>query len=394
MSRRRALLTVQEGTVGHRAFQVAGWACFVLPLLVAPYILPGFRVSQLAQSAAWAVAILGLNLALGYSGLISLGHVAFTGVGAYTTTVLINERHWEFWMTLPAAFVVCLLVGALVGLPAVRIKGLYLALVTLALAYTFPILVKIDAGPLDRWTGGDNGKNLTELLEPTSWAKSLLGLSGKEASSATAIYRYFCMVAVGAVCFLLVRNMIKSSPGRSMIASRDNPISAAVTGVPVTRQKVKVFALSAAFAGIGGSMLAAVLGSVGPTTFGPDYAILTLMGLVLGGVGSLHGCWLAGLLVVFLQDFAPRIVTWIPALDLDPVYAQAVFGLILILVALFLRGGIVSTAQRVRARIVTVVPAVPAGADVDVAATATVAPHDPGPVEPVVVSPLARADHR
>ena len=365
------LLTFKQGSSQHRTFQVIGWACLAIPLLVMPYILPSFRVGQLAQCAGWAVAILGMNMVIGYSGLISLGHIAFTGLGAYTTTIMINESSIPFWATLPIAFVVCFAFGALVGLPALKIRGLYLALVTFALAYTFPILVKIEGGGIARRTGGDNGQNLRHRLLPTRLTRSLLMLNGKDDPSKVAIYKYFVLLLIAAVCFLLMRNIVKSRAGRAMIAIRDNQIGAAVSGVPLSRQKVLTFAISAAFAGIGGSMLAGAIDSVGPTTFDANYAVLTLMGLVLAGAATLHGCWVGGLLVVFLQDFAPRLVKHIPFVHASPVYARAVFGVILVLVAFFLPGGIVSAARRVKARVVRVIPARPMALPPLPAATAT-----------------------
>jgi len=193
---RSPLFTFREGTPPHRAYQTFGWALFVVPLLVAPYILPSFRVSQLAQSAAWAVAILGMNMVLGYSGLISLGHIAFVGVGAYTTMILMNYNDFDMWMTLPFAFVICFLFGALVGLPALKIRGLYLALVTLALAYTFPILLKIEQGGIAKHTGGDNGRTLNEKMSPTSWMRSLLHINGRDEPTQVAIYKYFALVLI------------------------------------------------------------------------------------------------------------------------------------------------------------------------------------------------------
>lgn len=356
------MLTLHEGTREHRIFQIAGWACLVIPILVLPYILQSFRVSQLAQAAGWGVAILGMNIVIGWSGLISLGHIAFTGLGAYTATILINESRFDLWMTLPFVFVICYLFGALVGLPALKIKGLYLALVTFALAYTFPILTKIEQGGIARRTGGDNGRTLVEGLKPTGWMRSLLGLNGKDGASQDAIYKYFCMVILAGLCFLIVRNIMKSTSGRSLIAIRDNPIGAAVSGVPLSRQKVQTFALSAAIAGIGGAMIVAVLDSVGPTLVGPEYATLTLMGLVLAGVATLHGCWLGGLAVVFLQDMAPRAVKWIPFIELDVIYARAIFGVVLIIVPFFMPAGVVSFGRRLKAKFVRVVPRVPQAA--------------------------------
>lgn len=356
-----AMFTFQEGTSQHRIYQTIGWACIVIPMLLAPYILPSFRVAQLAQALGWGVAILGMNMAIGWSGLLSLGHIAFTGFGAYTTAILINENHWDFWMTLPVVFIACFVFGALVGLPALKIRGLYLALVTLALAYTFPILLKIDQGGISRRTGGDNGRTLDEKLVPTGWVRKLLLIdgAGTDESTRIAVFKYFSLLIVLLLTFLIVRNIMNSRAGRAMIAVRDNQIGAAVSGVPLNKHKVLTFAVSAAVAGLGGSMVAAALDSVGPTVFDFNYAILTLMGLVLAGVATIHGCWLGGLFVVFLQDFAPRIVTNIPVVDVDVVYARAIFGLILVLVAFFIPGGLVAFGKKLKSKVVRVIPKTP-----------------------------------
>ncbi|MFN0025724.1 MAG: branched-chain amino acid ABC transporter permease [Acidimicrobiales bacterium] len=354
-----ALFTFQQGSTEHRIFQAVGWGFLVVPMFILPYILPSFRVAQLAQALGWGVAILGLNMALGWSGLLSLGHIAFTGLGAYTTAILINENDWDFWMTLPLVFGVCFIMGGIVGLPALRIRGLYLALVTFSLAFTFPILLKIEGGGIARRTGGDNGRTFDETLRPTSWMRSLLGVSNSDQSTQVNIYKYFSMLIITLVAFLLVRNVLRSRPGRAMLAVRDNQIGAAVSGVNLNKQKVLTFALSCAVAGIGGSIVAASLDSVGPTVFDANYAILTLMGLVLAGVGTLHGCWLGGLVVVFLQDFAPRLVDKVPFYDLDVIYARAIFGLILVLVAFFMPGGLVSVGRKIKTWGVRVIPKIP-----------------------------------
>lgn len=358
----KPMFVLHQGTSQHRIYQAIGWLCLAIPMIIAPYILPSFRVAQLAQAAGWGVAILGMNIAIGWSGLLSLGHIAFTGLGAYATTILINESDWDFWMTLPVAFVLCFVAGGLVGLPALKIKGLYLALVTFALAYTFPILLKIEGGGIARRTGGDNGRNLDEKLVPTGSLSWLTGGDGADESTRIAIYKYWIMVVIALLSFLIVRNVLKSRPGRAMVAIRDNQIGAAVSGVPLNKTKVLAFAMSAAIAGIGGSMIAGVLDSVGPTVFDANYAIITLMGLVLAGVATLHGCWLGGLFVVFLQDFAPRMVDKIPFFEVDVVYARAIYGLMLVLVAFFMPGGVVSGTRKLRARIVQVVPKPPATA--------------------------------
>lgn len=355
-------ITFREGSSQHRIYQVVCWALPAIVFIVLPYMLPNFRVSQFAQAFAFGVAILGMNMAIGYSGLLSIGHIAFMGTGAYTTMILINDNRWDLWMTLPVVVLVCFGFGVLVGLPALKIRGLYLALVTFALAYTFPILLKIEQGGIARRTGGDNGKNLAEQLSPPSWARSLLGLKNRKPQEAQAIYMYFCLMLIAIVTFVLVRNIMKSRAGRSVIAIRDNQIGAAVSGVNLNQTKVITFGISAAVSGIGGSLLAVALNSVGPSSFDANYAVLTLVGLVLGGVATLHGSWIGGIILVFLQDLASRVTfTAIPFFKIEKgsPLTRAVFGLVLVLVAFFAPGGSVALGRKLRNKLIRVIPKVP-----------------------------------
>ena len=127
-----------------------------------------FRISQINDVAAYAVAILGLNLVIGYSGQLSLGQSAFVGLGAYTTIILVADYHWSYFATIPVSAALCFVVGMIVGLPALRMSGLYLAIVTLAVAYVFPTLVL----KFESLTGGPNGKKPdrgeAEMIPP-SW---------------------------------------------------------------------------------------------------------------------------------------------------------------------------------------------------------------------------------
>jgi branched-chain amino acid transport system permease protein len=361
-SRGGPVLSFREGSTQHRSYQIVSWALVFLVAIILPYLLPNFRTSQFAQAFAFGVAILGMNMAIGFSGLLSIGHIAFMGTGAYTTMILINDNRWDMWMTLPIVALVCFLFGVLVGLPALKIRGLYLALVTFSLAYTFPILLKIEQGGIARRTGGDNGKNLAEVLFPPSWARSILGLNGRKPQEAQAIYLYFCLLGILIITFILVRNIMHSRAGRGIIAIRDNQIGAAVSGVNLNFHKVVTFGISAAVTGIGGSMLAVSLNSVGPSSFDANYAILTLVGLVLGGVATLHGSWLGGIILVFLQDLASRVTfTAIPFFKIErgSPLTRAVFGLVLVLVAFFAPGGSVAFARMVRSKVIRVIPRVP-----------------------------------
>jgi len=213
----RSLLTVRQGSSQHRTFQLVGWGIFAFAIILVPAIMPNFRVTQFGQAIAFGVAILGINLAIGYGGLLSLGHIAFMGTGAYMTMILVNDYKWDYWETFFAAALVCFLFGVVVGLPALKIRGLYLALATFALAYTFPIILKIDQWGIARRTGGDNGRTITETLRPPSWAKNLPTIKGNPQEQQAA-WQYWCFIATAFVVFLLVRNMLKSRPGRAINA--------------------------------------------------------------------------------------------------------------------------------------------------------------------------------
>ena len=193
-------------------------------------MMPNFRVTQFGQAIAFGVAILGMNLAIGYAGLLSLGHIAFMGTGAYMTMILVNDYGWDYWMSFFAAVVVCFVFGLIVGLPALRIRGLYLALATFALAYTFPIILKVEQWGIARRTGGDNGRTITEVLRPPSWARDLPTIKGNPQEQQAA-WQYWCFFVTACIVFLLIRNILKSRPGRAVNAVRDNQIGAAVSGV-------------------------------------------------------------------------------------------------------------------------------------------------------------------
>jgi branched-chain amino acid transport system permease protein len=366
------VLTVHEGSRGHRAWQYAGWGLFAFFVLVTPYLLDSFRVQQVNQALYFAVAVLGVNLVIGYSGLISLGHGAFMGIGGFLTVILVEDEGWPVWATLLVIIPVAFLVGVLVGVPALRIKGLYLALVTLALAYAFPIILKISEFGIEERTGGDLGRtiSLDKQVQPGR-LKGLLLLNGRGAPQQEQIYKYWIFVLVTGICFLLVRNIVKSRAGRAIIAIKENQTGAAVSGVPLTTYKVVTFGLSAVFAAVGGWMYATLLNEASPSSFGPILAISLLLALVLGGVYTLQGALVGGLLFVFVDDLRRRVELtsvfgWRPSFfqiaDGSPL-TQAVLGVILILIAFFAPGGVVWICRRFRASLIRVIPAIPPADD-------------------------------
>ena len=335
-----APVQLRAGSLAHRIYQMVGWLILLASIAAIPSLFSPSKVVLFSQAAAFAVAILGLNIVTGYSGQISLGHSAFMGVGAYTTAILVADHSWSYFTTIPLAAAICFVVGALVGIPALRLKGLYLALATLGLAVIFPNLVN----KLESVTGGSNGKNIpirrVKLLAP-SW-------TGLDPKTDAYIWVYMVLVGIAALLYLLARNMIRSRSGRALVALRDNAIGAEVSGVEIARHKVLAFGLSAAYAGIAGSLYMFTVSNATGTAYSLNRSIELLTGVVIGGLASLPGSVLGGLLVIFLPDWAKH---WG-----DGHLAGAVYGGVLIAIIALYPAGVAGLLRRIRSWVIAVVP--------------------------------------
>jgi len=373
-----ALVTLREGSAGHRAYVVGAWLVAIAVLVYIPFayktgfapgsIDKGFRIGQLNDVIAYAVAILGLNLVIGYSGQLSLGHSAFVGLGAYTTIILVADHGWSYFETLPIAAALCFAVGVAVGVPALRIRGLYLAIVTLSVAFVFPTLVL----KYESLTGGPNGKQPprgTGELDPPGWMP--FDDAGRLAQP---LWTYCILVVMAAALFLLARNFVKSRPGRALIAVRDNQTSAAVNGVNLPLYKTMAFGVSAAYGGLAGSMLMMNRPFASEIGFGLTLAIFLVVGLVVGGAGTISGAIPGALIYVFVPYFMGEwtadqsgmppgveqvtrpLFNWLEDRQGARAISGVFFGLGLLLFVFLLPGGFIDGIRRVRARIVHVVP--------------------------------------
>ena len=208
-------------------------------LVALPFFLSDYRTFQFTQAIVYAIVLLGLNLLTGYNGQISLGHGAFFGLGAFVSGILVTEHGWYVEATIPVGALAAALLGVLVGFPALRVKGLYLALLTLGLSVLFPRLIA-------KVVHGDGG---VPLLQPSrSQVASLInGLADDQ-------YQYFVCLAIMVVLFLMAWSLINSRAGRAMISVRDHEVAAETVGINVSAVKVTTFALSAAYAGVAGSL--------------------------------------------------------------------------------------------------------------------------------------------
>jgi branched-chain amino acid transport system permease protein len=282
---------------------------------------------------------MGLNILTGYNGQVSIGHGAFFGVGAYTTALLMDHEytwfgitfgHMSFIATLLPCAVVTFVIGALVGFPALRVKGLYLALVTLGLAVIFPDLAT-------RFVKGTGGTSLvaltpTEVAAP-SWFPSRL--------SAQDQWAYMMAFTCSIVGVLAVWAIARSRFGRALIAVRDHEAAAASVGIDLARTKVLAFALSAMYAGIAGSLSVLIVFNASADkveTF--QNSIEFLVALVIGGTATVIGPIIGGFAVVYIDKWTSD------AFPSKPVVSPATFGIALILLMYVLPEGVVGGARR------------------------------------------------
>jgi branched-chain amino acid transport system permease protein len=357
----KALFTFRQGSSQHKTYLAITWGLFLLFAIALPHLLGDqyFLVSRMNRALFMAVAILGLNLVIGYSGLIALGHSAFIGIGAFTTASLVQDEGWDYWMTIPISMGLCFLVGLLLGIPALRIKGLYLALITVAFANVFPTLAKIDKWGITDRTGGVNGKKIDERVFAPEWLQKFIGIGNTPDEQ--AVYRYYIIAILSGLAFILTRNLVKSRPGRAIVAIRDNEIGAAVSGVNLPLYKVMTFGVSAALGGLAGMMWSMDRAFAAEQDFTFVLAVDLLVGLVIGGVATLQGGLVGALVVVFVKEFTKGLQVPLGFTTIDGAgpLSQAIFGVILILVTFFAPGGLASLTRMLKAQFIRIVPQPP-----------------------------------
>lgn len=264
-----------------RNFAIIG----VVALAIAPMVLSAYHLNLLIQIGYFGIAALGLNLLVGFSGQISLGHAAFFGFGAFTSAYLSTNTGIPVILCIPLAGLLTTAVGMIVGIPAGRIKGLYLAIATLAAQFILE-----DFFSRATWfTGGSAGS----IAEPFS----LFGVYFDTDQS------YFYVILVFLVAsFLLASNLVRSRDGRALIAVRDHYLSAEIMGINLTKYRILAFGFAAFFAGIGGALYAHYLGYVSAEGFTILLSIQFLGMIIIGGLGSIMGTLMGTAFMVLLPE--------------------------------------------------------------------------------------------
>lgn len=309
------------------------------------YVLPPFRNYQLATVGAYLCVTAGLTVLTGLNGQLSLGHGALLATGAYTLALtqnaLAGRGQWTLLVGIAAAVVVTTAVGAVVGLAAARLRGPYLAGLTLAVAVVVPSI----ASTFDKTFNSDQG--LSVAVDPPPLA---LGYS-------FPYERWQAWIAwTGALLtMLLLANLVSGRFGRNLKAVRDDEAAARLAGINVARTQVMAFVVSAACAGLGGALFAVLAQSVSPGAFPLTLSLFLVMAIVIGGLGRLTGALWGAVLLVALPAGTHSLTD---SIDVSPAVAQrlegnlplAIFGVVLILVMLAAPGGIASLGRKLKRR--------------------------------------------
>ncbi len=307
----------QDINLAKHGGHVFWYGALMLALLGAPWLVAEYWLAQLTFVLIYAIAGLGLMLLAGFTGLFSLGHAAFLGVGAYAQAVLTGAG-LPFPLALACAAALSAAVGMVVGLPALRVKGIYLGMATLSFGF---IVEEV----LARWesvTGGNAGIHIKQP-EFFGWSMS----SGVEF--------YFLCLVITVAATLGILNLLRAPTGRAFVAIRDSEISAQSMGIHLARYKTLSFALSAALAGIAGALYAHKLQFISPDQFNILQSIDLLLMIVIGGLGSVHGAFLGAIFLISMpqviamfKDYLPATIGQAPGLQ-GVIYGLALVGFVL-----------------------------------------------------------------
>jgi branched-chain amino acid transport system permease protein len=291
----------------------------LLALLLVPLVTDRYVQYVLNLVLVYVIVGIGLNLLLGYAGQFAFAHAALMGIGAYTAALLTFRLHVSFWIALPAAGIVATIIGSLGALPALRMKRVYLALVTLAFA-------ELIQWVLIHWKWLTYGTDGVRVKSPEFFGYSMHGDH----------QMFYLLLFVVVLLYVVAKRIVESRIGRSLVAIRENEIVAQCNGISVARTKGLVFALSAFYAGIGGALYAVTLGLIVPDGFGLFQLIIHFSIVVIGGVISMFGSVLGAIMLTTL----PELLRGFQSLQ------EIIFGVLLMVFVVFMPAGLAGLAKR------------------------------------------------
>jgi branched-chain amino acid transport system permease protein len=294
-------------------------------LVLLPFGLNNYYLTLLTNICVYAMLGLGLNIVVGYAGLLDLGYAAFFAIGAYVAAYFMTTYNWSFWLMLPIGAALAAIFGIIIGTPTLRLRSDYLAIVTLG----FGEITRISVTNLT-FTGGPNG--IPGIPEPTLGSFTFQ----------TPLQYYFLALALAIITLFCVSRLGSSRIGRAWAYIREDELAAEAMGINTTRMKLLAYALGAVWAGLAGCFLAVQLTLIDPTSFTFNTSVQILIIVVLGGLGSIPGVIVGAVVVVV----TPELLNSLPA-DLQPL-RLLLFALALILLMIFRPEGLWPSRQRKR----------------------------------------------
>ena len=304
-------------------FYMPGMVATIVMVVAFPFVFSLYQTNIMITALIYVVVGLGLNIVVGLAGLLDLGYVAFYAVGAYSYALLNVHYGVTFWMALPIGAALGFLFGILLGFPVLRLRGDYLAIVTLGFGEIIRLV-------LENWNAFSFGPSgIANIPKP--------GLFGLDLNlHQSTIFIYFLMIGLALMTIFVVRRLQDSRIGRAWIALREDEAACQAMGIDKTRTKLSAFALGATWAGMGGVVFAAKTTFINPTSFTIWESIIILCVVVLGGMGSILGVIVGALILILLPEYLRTFSE----------FRMLIFGVILVMMMVFRPGGIISDVRR------------------------------------------------
>jgi branched-chain amino acid transport system permease protein len=266
-----------------------------------------------------------LNLITGYTGRLNLGHAAFYGIGAYSSTLLVMKLGISVWLAMPLAGLITVFFGILIGIPCLKLKGSYLAITTLA----FGEITRLAMMNLVTLTNGPLGiRGIPSPPPIIFWNSALISFESKTSY-------YYLLLALCLVCLLIIKRLLNSQIGKTFLAIREDEVRAGTVGIDTTQIKIMNFALGAFFAGIAGSFYAHYVRFISPDSFTLNETFTILTMVVVGGLGTFYGPIVGGVIFTFLPEFLRAIAE----------YRMMIYGLMMSVAIIFMPEGIIGILQ-------------------------------------------------
>ncbi len=307
-----------------KKYSIPAVAVLSVFVIIFPFVFSTYQTNIMVSALIYIILGLGLNIVVGLAGLLVLGYVAFYAVGAYAYALLNLHFGMGFWTVLPIGGGLAALLGIILGFPVLRLRGDYLAIVTLAFGEIIYIV-------LQNWNKFSFGPSGIANIPRASFFGIDMSVSG------ATVFLYFVMLGLCALTIIVVKRLRDSRIGRAWIALREDEIACQAMGIDKARTKLTAFALGATWAGIGGVVFAAKTTFINPASFTIWESIIILCIVVLGGMGSIAGVIIGALIIMLLPEYLRTFSE----------YRMLVFGIMLVLMMVFRPGGIISSTRRV-----------------------------------------------